>query len=46
MAMFDYTGAEADELSFREGDVLIQVKWKNLYVSYFFHTSCKISAEF
>ena len=25
MAMFDYTGAEADELSFREGDVLIQV---------------------
>ncbi|KAL5252556.1 hypothetical protein ACHWQZ_G015364 [Mnemiopsis leidyi] len=25
MAMFDYTGAEADELSFREGDVLIQL---------------------
>jgi len=25
MAMFDYTGAEADELSFKEGDVLIQL---------------------
>jgi len=25
MAMFDYSGAEADELSFKEGDVLIQL---------------------
>ena len=25
MAMFDYAGAEADELTFKEGDVIIQV---------------------